>query len=152
MAVIAVTGTPGTGKTAVAMELAGMLGYRMIELNGLAEERGLYVGNDEERGSRIVDIDGLREETGNLEDTILVSHYSHDMACDIIVVLRAGPGELRKRLERRGWSEAKIEENLEAEIMEVILEEARQTGKRVLVADTTGKGPAEVAEYIASII
>lgn len=152
MAVIAITGTPGTGKTGMAGELAKMLGWKLVELNRLAEEHGLYAGYDRQRKCRIVDIGLISKEVGRLAkkhgNLIIESHYAQDMPCDVVVVLRANPAELRKRLEAKGWPSRKIEENIEAEIMEVIRSEAVGQGKKVLEIDTTAKKPGKVAEEI----
>ena len=42
---------------------------------------------------------------------------------------------LRKRLEARGYSKKKVEENIEAEIMESCLEDAREMGHNIEVVD-----------------
>ena len=44
---------------------------------------------------------------------------------DLVVVLRADSAPLYDRLKTRGYHEHKLQENIDAEIMEVILEEAR---------------------------
>merc|ERR1719316_2099463 len=45
---------------------------------------------------------------------------------DLVVVLRADTGVLSARLDKRHYTEAKIKENLEAEIFQVCLDEARE--------------------------
>ncbi|MFH0956971.1 MAG: AAA family ATPase, partial [Candidatus Aenigmatarchaeota archaeon] len=119
--IIAVTGTPGTGKTTVSRKLSEMTGFRLVELNSLAEKKGLYVGTDRKRGCRIVDVPGLRREVKALGKEggamIVESHYAHDMPADVIVVLRAGPAKIRERGLSKGWSREKAEENAQAEIM-----------------------------------
>jgi adenylate kinase len=150
--IISISGTPKTGKTAVAKALARKLGWKLLSLNELADEKKLYLGYDRARKSRIVDIKKLRVETRKLSRThknlILESHYSHDMPCDTIVILHANPGELRKRMQRIGWTKAKIEENVEAEIMEIVRGEALEKAKRILEMDTTGRKPGWVARQI----
>jgi adenylate kinase len=151
--IISISGTPKTGKTSIAKELAKKLGWRLVSLNQLAKEKNLYLGYDRSRKSRIVDIKKLRAEVRSLsrshKNLILESHYSHDMPCDIVVILRTNPGELRKRMKKAGWSRRKTEENVEAEIMEVVREEALESAKRILEIDTTGKKPEWVAGQIA---
>ena len=60
--------------------------------------------------------------------------------------------EAHPRLEARGYSQAKIRENLEAEALDVILVEAVQMCPRVDEIDTTGKSAAEVAGMIRKIV
>ncbi|HJW97080.1 MAG TPA: adenylate kinase family protein [archaeon] len=150
--IISVSGTPKTGKTSVAKALARKLGWRLVSLNMLASQKKLYMGYDRARKSRIVDIPRLRTEVRRLSkinrNMILESHYSHDMPCDVVVILRTNPGELRRRMRRAGWSKKKIEENLEAEIMEIVKGEALEKARKVLEIDTTGKEPEWVVEQI----
>jgi len=150
--IISISGTPGTGKTDVAKALAKRLGWGLVELNKLAEQKGLYSGYDKGRKCKIVDIDRVKREIEKMAKTkknmVLESHYAHDMPCDVAVILRTNPAELRKRLVGRGWTRQKIEENIEAEIMEVCKSEALELGRQVLEIDTTGKTAGMVAEGI----
>jgi adenylate kinase len=150
--IIAVTGTPGTGKTAVGRALAGKLGWRFIELNTLAREKKLYCGYDRARKTRIVDTEKIKNEVRKLavkeKNLVVESHYAHDIPNDLTVVLRCGIKDLRKRLSRKGWGRRKTEENIEAEIMEICKSEALEMGRRILEADTAGKRPEEVAGEI----
>jgi adenylate kinase len=150
--IISISGTPKTGKTSVAKALAKKLGWRLVNLNHLASKKRLYLGYDRARKSRIVDIKRLRAEVRKIakkeKNLILESHYSHDMPCDVVVILRTNPAELRKRMARRGWPKKKTEENIESEIMEVVKGEALESAKKVLEMDTTGRRPEWVAEQI----
>jgi adenylate kinase len=150
--IISISGTPKTGKTSVAKALAEKLNWRLVSLNELAKEKKLYVGYDRSRKSRIVDIRRLRTEVRKLsrlhKNLILESHYSHDMLCDVVVILRTNPKELRKRMAGEGWTKKKMEENIESEIMEIVKNEALEKAKTVLEVDTTGKKPEWVADQI----
>lgn len=151
--IVAISGTPGTGKTKVAKILAEKLKWKFIELNKLAEEKNLYSGYDEKRKCKIVDIDRLSEEVKKLEGNfVLESHYAHDMPAVFVIILRTNPGKLRKRMEKRSWSREKIEENIEAEIMEVCKTEALEQGKRVYEIDTTEKSTEAVADEIICLL
>jgi adenylate kinase len=143
--VTALTGTPGTGKSTVAEAMVDR-GWRSVELNELAHASGAVTGRDDERSTDEVDVDLLRDAvvsqlTGEPEDArlLLVSHMAHLMPCDAIVVLRCSPRVLGARLEGRGWHEAKVRENVEAEAVGVVLVEAMEVDPRVPVyeLDTT---------------
>lgn len=151
---VALTGTPGTGKTTIA----ALLPYRVIDLNALVKG-GLNFGIDPERGCLEADMDGLGKRLNELvpvdanTDTIIIieGHFSHFFA-DFAIVLRLDPQDLKKRLEARGYYDKKIQENLEAEALDVILVEAVESCSRVDEIDTTGRSPAEVADLVVKIV
>jgi adenylate kinase len=146
---IALTGTPGTGKTTIA----GLLPYKIIDINALVKG-GMNFGKDPERGCLEADMDALASYLAKLdpdETIILEGHFSHHFA-DWSIVLRLSPAALKPRLEARGYSAEKIRENLEAEALDVILVEAVELCGRVDEIDTTGKSTPEVAELVARII
>ncbi len=146
---IALTGTPGTVKTTVA----SILPYNVIEINTLVRE-GFSLGIDLERGCLEADMNGLEKRLKELdtEDIIILDgHFSHHFAAQAIV-LRLHPKDLKKRLDLRGYNEKKVNENLEAEALDIILVEALEICKRVDEIDTTGKAPEEVARLILGVI
>ncbi|WP_435194674.1 adenylate kinase family protein [Natronomonas sp. EA1] len=149
---VAVTGTPGTGKTsateAVETDLA------VIHLNDVIREEGLSTGTDPDRGSLYADMDALGEWLAGKDDILVESHLAHRFPVDRVVVLRCHPEELERRLRERGETEAKATENAEAEALDVILSEAvHEHGlDSVHEVDTTNRTPAEVAEEIEAVI
>lgn len=152
---IAITGTPGTGKTEAAAALARKLGYSLVDLNEFAEKHNLVVGKDEERDSLIVDEKRLADKSENIEDnSIIEGHLAHFCRADLVIVLRTSPRELRQRLDSKGWPSAKIKENLEAERMGVCLGEAldRHGRSKVIEVDTTGRKAEEVADEIVEAV
>ena len=147
--IIALTGTPGTGKSTVARRANA--GFRVVDLNELIKER-YNLGTDPERGSAIADLDELAEYVEKLDgDYILEGHVAHFLPADIVVVLRAAPRVLRQRLEKRSWSQAKIAENVEAEALDVILIEALELNDRVYEIDATDMTPEQVAAAVREI-
>ncbi|MBN2487979.1 MAG: adenylate kinase family protein [Methanosarcinaceae archaeon] len=165
---IGLTGTPGTGKTSVSNLLKEEYGYKIIHLNELIKEEHLYSEVDTKRDSVIADMeqviarvndlirnDLIREPDNNRgkndEITILESHLSHHIA-DIVIVLRASPDELRKRLSKRKYPPAKVQENVEAEALDVILVESFEWCDQVFEINTTGRFVNDIAKDIAEIV
>jgi adenylate kinase len=155
----ALSGTPGTGKTAIASALSGM-GWHVIELGDLARSSGAVVGRDEERATDEVDMDLLEGALAGASEgpdprrRLLVGHYAHLMPCDAVVVLRTSPGVLRRRLEDRGWPPSKVQENVEAEAVGVVLVESMERDEAVPVyeVDTSRDPPEETARLVAATL
>ncbi len=149
---IAITGTPATGKTTIAKELAKALNWKQISLNDLAREKNFYLGYDEKRKAKIVDIESIKKEIEKImkkqKNLIIESHYAHEIPVDLVIVLRTDLKELEKRMLKKGWWKEKIQENLQAEIFGICKEEALKTNKNVFEIDTTGKKPKEVIKEI----
>ncbi len=152
---IALTGTPGTGKTTVA-KLLKKMGYRVVHLNIVVKKEKLYKGFDEKRKSYIVDLKKVGKYIKKLKNesvVILDSHISHLLDVDYVIVLRCDPSVLEKRLKKRRWKKEKIRENVEAELVEVIpFEVEERFGDRFVEIDTTRKKPETVAKEIKKIL
>ena len=114
---IAVTGTPGTGKTTFCS--ASNHPTRTVEeiaaTHGCLEEI-------EEDGAAPIDVERLANTVIWPEETTLLvdGHLSHLLPVDAIILIRCHPSVLRQRLSQREYSESKIEENVECELIGVI--------------------------------
>lgn len=149
---VAVTGTPGTGKTTATETLDTDL--EVVHLNDLIEDEGLYTEVDEARDSKVADLEAVRDRLDGREDVLVESHLSHLLDVDRVVVLRCAPGELERRLVERGEPGEKAEENAESEALDVILSEAvRIHGEsNVYEIDATEPDPGDVADETAAVI
>lgn len=143
---IALTGTPGTGKTAVAEELKKR-GYKVVSVVEFARIHNCILDEDEE--GVVVDVERLAKFRF---DGIVEGHLSHLISPDLVIVLRCNPLVLRERLAGRGWDEEKIMENVEAELLDVILVEALGECKNVYEIDTTHMSVVEVAGIVEEIV
>ena len=70
---------------------------------------------------------------------------------DLVVILRTDNDALYPRLERRGYSEKKIQENLDCEIMCVVAEEARESYKEDIIWELQSNSIAEMDANVARI-
>jgi adenylate kinase len=131
--VILVTGTPGVGKTTVSHMLASKLGAHYIGITELVKAENLVTSVDKERKTLIADTEKvskqLQEILANLEGSIIIEgHYVVDVVpkeqVHTVFVLRRDPRELKTVLEKRGYPEKKVWENLAAEILDVCLWDA----------------------------
>ncbi|ADT83549.1 adenylate kinase family protein [Thermococcus barophilus] len=150
--IIAVSGTPGVGKTTVAKLLAEKLGYMYVDLKKFAigHEIGEIKGDELE-----VEIDELAyfiEKELKGKNVVLDGHLSHLMPADQVIILRLHPKIIGERLKERGYSREKISENVEAELVDVCLVEAIDTHENVIEVDTTGKTPEQVVEEILDLL
>lgn len=154
MGIVALTGVPGTGKTTIAEALAAR-GVRVVHLNDFARAAGLLDEMDVERGSYLVDMDELAERLGAvLEDAprvVVEGHFAHEMDVDAIVLLRVDPLVLVERLRARGWSDAKVRENVEAEALDVLAAEVQDTGLPAVEIDATAHSVDELAARVLAI-
>ncbi len=162
--VILITGTPCTGKTTVAKQLNEKLDALYINLTELAKTHSLIIGEDKTRKTAIIDEEKLCAKVTETIDAseksmvIVDSHYAAAIVpryyAPRVFVLRRNPVELRKFMEKRGFSETKLWENLSSEILDVCLVEALQKHEkeRVCELDITGKPVEVVVNEILAVL
>ncbi|NYT11687.1 MAG: AAA family ATPase [Methanomassiliicoccales archaeon] len=151
---IALSGTPGVGKSTVATTLSEK-GLVVVELSRVIKEKNLMGAFDEARGTYEVDVDRLDIEISEFhsgDPLILVGHLSHLLSVELIIILRCSPSLLKERLSGRGWGESKVHENMEAEACDVILIEALDSGVEVCEIDTTDLSPLAVVDAVEEIL
>ena len=150
--ICALTGTPGTGKTAVAALLTRR-GYHTVDLSAYAREHGFISGRDEARATDEVDVEALsRSLRLDAKMAFLVGHFAHRLPANAVIVLRCRPSVLRTRLEARGWPPAKVRENVEAEAIDLITQESARRSPRVYEVDTTGLTPEQATGEVLGIL
>lgn len=154
MAVI-ISGTPGTGKTTLAKKLAASLKWKYIDVNAVIAEEHLQEKYDAARQCVVVDVKKLTKallaRIKADQHLVIDSHLSHDLpskCVDCCIITTCSLPVLKKRLEKRNYSKAKVRENLDAEIFQVCSQEALEGGHRVLTIDTTTKNPARLVKDV----
>lgn len=147
---LAITGTPGTGKTTAT----DLLDTDVVHLNDVIRDQNLYTETDDTRDSRVVDAEAIEEWLTERDSAVVESHLAHRFEADRVVVLRCHPEKLHQRLCERGETEASAEENAEAEALDVLLVEAidRHGEDAVYEIDTTNLEPSAVATEIDRVL
>lgn len=145
--IIVVTGTPGTGKTVLAKSISKKHGHGYIDVNEVVKRYGLSEGYDLKRKTRIVDemklakvlekvIREARKRKGKLVIDSHMSHFVDPKSVDLCIVTKCGLKELERRLKRKGYHKAKIEDNIQAEIFDICYAEALERGHNIKIVWT----------------
>ena len=146
---VALTGTPGTGKSSAAEILSGR-GYAIRTVEELARRHCVLETDGKDR---IVDTEKLSDALEMPSGIVIIEgHLAHHLPNELCIILRCHPEELRKRLLSRKYPREKLLENLEAEAIDIILTEALETCEKVCEVDTSGMISEKVADTIESII
>ncbi|KAL2266531.1 hypothetical protein VTJ83DRAFT_5883 [Remersonia thermophila] len=155
---IIITGTPGTGKTSHSELLAERTGLKHLSINDVVKEKECHEGWDDEYQSWIVDEDKLLDA---IEDEVKQGGYIIDWhACDLfpkswidlVVVLRVDTATLYDRLTERKYPEVKLQENMDAEIMEVLLQEAKEAYDEEIVVELQSTTADEMESNVDRIV
>lgn len=147
---VAVTGTPGVGKTSAC---ALVKSVPVLHVNDIVEKYDAVVGYDRKLKTKEVDVRKLARSVSKLEgDLLFEGHFSHLLGVDVAIVLRCSPSVLKGRLKRKHWAADKIKDNMEAEAVDVILVEALENVKVVCEIDTTKRTSRSVARAIDEIV
>jgi len=161
--VLAIVGTPGVGKSSVSSMLALRLGGVHVSLGDLIKQEGLSCGFDKKRETLIADVKKVNKRVEEIvkhsEGYVIVDgHFAMDIVVkkDVFLafVLRRDPDELEKVLQKRGFKESKVAENVAAEILDVCLFDALKAygEEKVCEVDASSKAVEEVVEEIVQII
>lgn len=153
--IVALSGTPGTGKTAVAKELKHIHGVKIISLNELLKKGEIKSGFDRDRKTRSVSEKELKKAVSkNVAGgvNLVEGHLSHLVKFDLCIILRCRPDVLEKRMRKKAWSKKKIDENLKAEILDSCTIEALRRSKNVVEIDTTRLSIKKTAETVKKLL
>lgn len=128
-------------------------------MNGIAKEEDLYSGFDEKRQVHILDEDKICDslesklggDGGCIVDTHTMVDYFPERWFDLVVVLNTNNTVLYDRLAARGYSESKIQENVQAEIMQILEEEAKDSYAENIVQVLDSNTVAELESNVERI-
>jgi adenylate kinase len=130
---ILITGTPGTGKTQTAQQAAERTGLNHVNVGELIKANSCYEETDESFDTKMIDDDKVCDLLEPIieEGGCIVDFHSCELFperwFELVLVLRANTQVLFDRLTERNYNDKKKNENIECEIMQVVLEEARES-------------------------
>jgi adenylate kinase len=162
--IIIITGTPCVGKTSIANLLASKLDALHVNLTELAIRENLVSSRNEKRNSIIIDEVKMQRKIREIiknsgeKNVIVDGHYAASVVPKKLVthifVLRRDPTELKIFMEKRGFTNHKLWENLASEILDVCLVDALKIhGKeKVCELNVTGKNAEEAVNEILQIL
>lgn len=140
---IVISGSPGVGKSTLAKLLTKKLGFDRLDLHHYYKR--ISTGYDRSKQSYDISYPKfeklVKEKLQESEKGLIIdSHISHLLPKRLvnvcIVLICSDLKRLEKRLQKRKYSKKKIRENLDAEIFQVCLMEAKERKHTVLVFDT----------------
>lgn len=158
--IIAVSGTPGTGKSVFSRLLARKLNARLLDLNAFIARKKIYT--PDANGTKVVDIPKLRREfarevrsfRGTIVVEGLLAHFLPKRLITHVVVLRTHPRVLEQRLRKRKYTKKKIKDNVDAEALDIILWEAVEAHgfDKVYEIDTTNLEAAKAVRMFLRVL
>ena len=142
--IIVFTGTPGTGKTTLALALAKKKKWKYVDVNRVIDKNDLIENYDVKRDSFVVNekklskilVEMIKKEKNLIIDSHM-AHYIPKKYVDLVFVTKCDLRMLKKRLEYRKYKQGKIRENMDAEIFDICLNEALELKHNVVIIDTT---------------
>jgi len=146
MKTIIISGTPATGKSTLAKLLSKKLNFYHLNLKPLLKK--ISEGYDRKKQCYVIDLKKLKKEIINIikkekQNIIFNSHLIHHLPkkyVNICIITKCSNLKiLKQRLQKRKYSKKKIEENLECEIFDLCLNEAKENKHNILTIDTCKK-------------
>ncbi|KFM67087.1 Adenylate kinase isoenzyme 6, partial [Stegodyphus mimosarum] len=154
---ILVTGTPGTGKSTLCSEISEQTSLEWINVGELAKTNNLTEEYDENFQCHVIDEDQVVSELEDkmLEGGKIVDYHGCDFFpenwFDIIFVLTTDNTILYDRLVRRGYSGKKLENNIQCEIFQTLLDEAKEAYDPSIVFKLNSNTPEDMESNIEEI-
>ena len=162
---IIVAGTPGVGKTSLSILLTDKLNektshgvFSHINIGKLIHDQKLYTEWNEEFDvpefdeDKVLDvIEPLIKEGGKVFDFHSVD-FIPDELIHLVVLLRCNNTVLYDRLKARDYSEHKITENIECEIMEVTADDVKDSFPKEKILEMVNEEVEQMENNIEYII
>jgi len=118
---ILISGVPGVGKTLISKKVAETLNLTYINIGDFAKENFEFPVEEDEI---IIDEEAVENKLLGLDNVIIDSHIP--FKADKAIILRCNPKILLERLNLRGYSKRKIQDNLMSEILDYEIYAAKE--------------------------
>lgn len=154
---ILITGTPGVGKSTLCEKLSQTTGLKWLEISKIAKENSCVEEYDPVYQCAVLDEDKLLD---GLEDIMgaggnIVDYHSCELFperwFDIVFVLRTDNTTLYDRLVNRGYEGKKLEDNVDCEIFQTVLEEAKASYATHIVHELVNSNYEELESNLQKI-
>ncbi len=144
---IIITGSVATGKTTLARRISEELNYDYLDIKQIIIQHGLCEAEDKDRDCIVVDEKKLskileKNIKESKKDLVLDSHMAHYLSpklIDLCIITKCNLKVLEQRLKDRKYKKSKIQENMQAEIFDICLLEAKELKHNILIIDTTDR-------------
>lgn len=155
---ILIVGTPGTGKSTLASDVADKANMTHLNVGEIAQQENFYESYDEERQCQILDEEKLLDHLEELtkDGGVIVEYHGCDFFperwFDVVFVLRTNTAKLYDRLVARGYTENKVGENVQCEIFGILYEEAMNSYQTEIVHELQSNTPEEMEQNADQIV
>lgn len=149
--------------------LAERLNLQHLNIGSIIEQHQFHTGYDDQLQTHILDedklLDHLEVEIQKAQDMsddddddfngLVIDYHSCNLFperwFDLVLVLRADTHVLYDRMVKRGYNEAKREQNMQCEIMQVLLEEAKESYAQEIVQEMKSNSIADMEDTISRV-
>lgn len=150
-------------KTTLAASLGENIGFlHHIDVGELIKKHKCYDGHDEALDTNILDedklldlLEGLLDKAAEEDHGVVIDFHMPALFperwFDLVLVLRTRTETLYDRLTARGYNDKKRTENMEAEIMQVVLDEAREGYAEEIVHEVPSNAVEDVQQNIQRV-
>uniref|UniRef100_A0A182QZT9 Adenylate kinase isoenzyme 6 homolog n=1 Tax=Anopheles farauti TaxID=69004 RepID=A0A182QZT9_9DIPT len=154
---ILVTGTPGTGKSELCRRLVEQLGLQWRSVSEIVSENKFVEEYDEEFECPVLDedrlldyLEPLMQHGGNV-----VEYHSSEFFPErwfaAVYVIRCSTSLLYDRLQARDYGKHKIKSNMECEIFQIPLDEARDAYRKEIIYELVSDTEEDLVTNVQQI-